>query len=83
METRALTLNDTGSVQGRGYLELINGKLEPPDNIVMTVSAARSYYQNFRQSHIPRIKLMAAIEGLIAGNPPYPPRKISSSWIIA
>lgn len=81
METRALTLNDTGSVQGRGYLELINGKLEPPDNIVMTVSAARSYYQNFRQSHIPRIKLMAAIEGLIAGNPPYPPEKLAAAGL--
>lgn len=83
METRATTLGDagTGSVQGRGYLELVNGELDPPDNIIMSVEAARTYYHNFRQSHLARIKLMAAVEGLIQGNPPYPPEKLAAAGL--
>lgn len=69
------------SIQGRGYLEYVNGKLEAPDNVIMTVQAARTYYNNFRQSHIERIKLMARIEGLIAGNPPYPPGKLAAAGL--
>lgn len=81
METRQYAVGDTGSVSGRGLLQVVNGKLEPPDNIIMTPVAARTYYQSFRQSHLERVKLMEAIEGLIAGNPPYDPQKLKAAGL--
>jgi hypothetical protein len=81
-ETRAVPLGGAGNnVQGRGLLALVNGELNPPDNIIMTVEAARTYHRNFRQAHVKRIMLMAAIEGLIAGNPPYDPAVLKAAGL--
>jgi hypothetical protein len=81
MDNLVNTLADTNAVAGRGTVTYENGKLNAPDNIIMTPTAARTYYLNYRQSHIERIKLYAAIEGLIAGNPPYDPQKLAAAGL--
>lgn len=48
-----------------------DGELEAPDSIIMTANAAKALYSTIRTNGLKRIALWAAIEGLIAGNPPY------------
>ncbi len=78
MDSYQQTVGDTGSISGRGMLELKNGMLEAPESIIMTVQAAKTYYNNYKTTHIPRIIFYASIEGLIAGNPPFDPVKIKA-----
>ena len=75
MDTLVSTVQGIGSsVTGLGKIELApDGTVVAPKTIVMTPAAARTYYNNYRLSHTERVKLFAAIEGLIAGNPPYNP----------
>lgn len=68
----ALIGGDTNSLRGQ-LTESDKGKLEAPDNIVSTPTAARAIYFHYRTQHLKRIDLYAKIEGLIAGNPPYNP----------
>ncbi len=51
--------------------------LTPPKNILQTPSALRAIYWQYRTEHLKRIDLYAAIEGLIAGNPPYNPAMLA------
>ena len=81
MDIYQKTIVDSGAVSGRGYLGVKNGRLEAPENIIMTVQAARTYYQHFRISHVERIKLMAAVEGLIAGNSPYNSAELAAAGL--
>ncbi len=70
----SFTIGDKGSNSDadRGKIEQNkDGSLKVPDNVILTVSAATTYYNSFRSAAIARIRLWAAIEGLIAGNPPY------------
>lgn len=53
--------------------ENAEGKLEAPKSLIPNDIVARALYHRFRAAHLPRIFLYAAIEGLIAGNPPYDP----------
>ena len=55
------------------------GELEAPENIIMTVAAAKAIYFQYRLEHLPRIDLYAHIEGLIAGNPPYSPADLAAA----
>lgn len=48
-----------------------NGKVVAPDNIIQSVAGAYTEYSILRQDHVDRVALYAALEGLIAGNPPY------------
>jgi len=48
-----------------------DGGVGAPDNIIQTTSAAYQQYVTLRNSHIERIAVYSAIEGQIAGNPPY------------
>lgn len=66
--------SDNVSMQSslRGQIERTSEKkIEVPNNIIPSVSAARSLYNKFRQDSFKRVDLYARIEGLIAGNPPY------------
>lgn len=82
MDNFVSPVGDTNQISGTGRVEKnAEGALEAPKNIIMNVSAAKTYYNNFRQSHIPRIRLFAAIEGLIAGNPPYDATKLESAGL--
>ena len=63
----------------RGQLtENSDGTLEAPTEIIRSASAARSLYMMVRQQNLKRIGLWAAIEGLIAGNPPYNQAELDS-----
>jgi hypothetical protein len=55
------------------------GVLDAPENIIMTVPAAKAIYFQYRLEHLPRIELYAHIEGLIAGNPPYSPTDLAAA----
>lgn len=65
-------IDSPGGLSGRGLIEMQpSGKLKAPKNIIMTVSAARTYYDNARQEHLDRIYLASQIIGLVGGNPPF------------
>lgn len=68
--------NQTDTVRSP-ILETASGALEAPKNVISSVTAARTLYYKFRQEHLKRIELCAAIEGLIAGNPPYNPVELA------
>lgn len=62
----------------RGQIEQPKtGVLKAPDNIIQTVQGAKALYFQYRTEHLRRIDLYAAIEGLIAGNPPYSPADLA------
>lgn len=66
----------------RGQLTLTaDGELKDPTNIIKTLPAARAVYFQLRLQHLPRINLFAAIEGLIAGNPPYDPGELAKAGL--
>lgn len=81
MDNLVTTVNEGSAISGRGTVTMDDSGLVPPKNIIMSAQAARTYYENFRQSHVKRIKLYAAIEGLIAGNPPYDTSKLASAGL--
>lgn len=63
-----------GNYAARGLItQNDNGSLYCPKNIICSQMAAFTIYQSYRENHIKRILLYSAIEGLIAGNPPYNP----------
>lgn len=62
---------------GRGLLkETSENRLKSPKSLITSPTVARVFYNQYRQDHFKRIKLCAAIEGLIAGNPPYDPNEL-------
>lgn len=83
MDNNVTTVDGSNSIlAGRGQVELKdNGDLKVPDNIIVTPTSARAYYNNFRASHVNRIKLYAAIEGLLAGNPPYDSQMLAAAGL--
>ena len=56
-------------------------QLVQPDNIVKNLTAARAIYFKYRAEHLKRISLYSAIEGLIAGNPPYNPLDLQKAGL--
>lgn len=58
-------------------VEVKEGVLKAPHNIIQTISSAKALYYNARGEHLARINLYAGIEGLIAGNPPYDPAELA------
>jgi hypothetical protein len=52
-----------------------------PDQIVQTVSGARSIFEGLRTNHLRRIQLYAQIEGLFQGNPPYNPEQLRAAGL--
>lgn len=76
------TLQDTNAISGRGMItEDADGTLKAPDNIIITVSCANTYYTNARQAHVERIKLYAALKGLIEGDAPYDAEELSKAGL--
>lgn len=57
------------------------GNLDAPKTVIPSVRVARGLYYKFRSDHLKRIQLYAAIEGLIAGNPPYDPVELARSGL--
>lgn len=56
----------------RGQLTINpDGSVNAPKNIIQNITVAREQYQRQRIDHLPHIQVYAAIEGQIAGNPPY------------
>lgn len=58
-------------------VQVKEGVLKAPHNIIQTISSAKVLYYNARGEHLQRISLYAGIEGLIAGNPPYDPSELA------
>jgi len=58
-------------------VQVKEGVLKAPHNIIQTISSAKVLYYNARGEHLQRINLYAGIEGLIAGNPPYNPTDLA------
>lgn len=67
-----------GTIRGQ-ILQTSIDSLEAPENIVQTVTAARTMYENLRFQNMKRLQLFAAIEGLIQGNPPYDPIELEQN----
>lgn len=65
----------------RGQVTLTKKGLEAPDNIIKSPQSARAIYSRLREDHVKRISLYAAIEGLIAGNPPYDPQVLAQNGL--
>lgn len=74
-------INSPGGISGRGLITQTGNTLKAPENIIMNVPAARTYYNNVRQEHQDRIYLAAEIEGLIAGNPPYDQEQLNAQGL--
>jgi len=75
-------INSPGGISGRGLItQNGSGKLDAPKNIILNVSAARTYYNNVRMEHLDRIYLAAEIEGLIAGNPPFDQEQLKAQGL--
>lgn len=70
----------TNAIRGQ-IVPTEGGKFKSPKNIIPNVNAARSIYYKYRSEHLKRIELYAAIEGLIAGNPPYNPVELSKQGL--
>ena len=58
-----------------------DGKAVAPDNIIQSLAGAQMQYELLRQAHIDRIKLYAAIEGMVAGNPPYDQEELDNNGL--
>lgn len=54
------------------------GGLREPESIILTPSVARQIYTSYRTLQLKRTQLMAAIDGLIAGKPPYDPAELEA-----
>lgn len=75
-------IDSPGGLSGRGLItQEPNGKLKSPENIIMTVSAARTYYDNARQEHLDRIYLASQIIGLVGGNPPFDQAELAKAGL--
>ena len=84
MDTLAPTryINSPGGISGRGLITVNgDGKLKAPENIILNVPAARTYYNNVRLEHLDRIYLAAEIKGLIAGNPPFDQEQLNAQGL--
>lgn len=57
------------------------GDVTAPDNIIQTTSAAYQQYVNVRNDNLARIATFAAIEGMIAGNPPYNQEELEANGL--
>lgn len=66
----------------RAMLTMSNdGEVEAPDNILQTVSAAYQQYVSVRNDSIQRIAEYSAIEGMIAGAPPYDQEELEANGL--
>ena len=81
MDNIITTVDGAGAITGRGQITQTEKGLEAPESVIMHVQAARTYYTNFRINHVNRIKLYAAIEGLLGGNPPYDTAKLAAAGL--
>lgn len=73
-------LGTIGVIRGQILQESI-GNIQAPTNIVQTVTAARTIYENLRFQNMKRLELFASIEGLIQGNPPYDPIELQQEGL--
>lgn len=75
-------IESPGGLSGRGLItQEVSGKLKAPENIIMTVSAARTYWNQARMDHLDRIYLASQIIGLAGGNPPYDQEDLSKAGL--
>jgi len=74
--------NATGAMTRSPIVQATDGSLTAPRNVIPTVSGARAIYFTYRAEHLARIQLCAAIEGLIAGNPPYSPLDLEKHGLL-
>lgn len=79
-ESLDIALNSEPTIRGQ-LTRNDRGQLEQPEHIIKNLTAARAVYFKYRQEHLKRISLYAAIEGLIAGNPPYNPIDLQRSGL--
>lgn len=81
MDNVVTTLSETGTIAGRGTVTVDEKGLKAPDNIILTVEAARTYYTNYRLSHGKRVSKYASIMGLISGNSPYDKAQLKAAGL--
>jgi hypothetical protein len=75
-------IDSPGGLSGRGLIvPEPSGKLKAPDNIIMTVSAARTYWNQARMDHLDRIYLASQIIGLVGGNPPFDQEELAKAGL--
>jgi len=66
----------------KGKLEAKEGGgIKEPESILLTVQVARHIYQGLRTGQLKRAQFMAAIDGLIAGKPPYDPQELEEAGL--
>lgn len=75
-------IDSPGGLSGRGLItQEPSGKLKAPKNIIMTVSAARTYWNQARSDHLERIYLASQIIGLVGGNPPFDQAELAKAGL--
>lgn len=66
----------------RGFLEpTSDGGVKAPDNILLTVAAAYNQYINLKTNSTATNLEYAAIDGMIAGNPPYDQNELDANGL--
>lgn len=58
---------------GKESIEVEDGHIAAPENVVPSAAAAKTIYERMRESHFKRARTFARIQGMIDGNPPYAP----------
>lgn len=74
-ESMDITIGAADTLRGQIVPDGVGG-VTPPPEIMASIHAARAWYYKVRQEHLKRINLIAQLEGMIAGNPPYNPAEL-------
>ena len=75
------TPGNEGSVTGKEGPKTVNGKLEAPENTIVSSSAARVVYDRVKHSHRKRCWNYERIDGMLDGNPPYNPAAMQQAGL--
>ena len=71
-----------GSITGKDGIKTDGrGKLDEPDNVIPSESAARTVYDRLKHNHIKRCYTHERIQGMIDGNPPYNPKSLARAGL--
>jgi len=75
-------IDSPGGLSGRGLItQQASGRLKAPKNIIMSVDAARTYWNQARADHLERIYLASQIIGLVGGNPPFDQEELAKAGL--
>lgn len=68
-------------LKGRLELEKDGKSVKAPEEILLSLAAAKNLYTRLKSNGAKRIQLYAAIDGMIAGKPPYDPKELEEAGL--